>query len=104
MLDFLLENWKVLTVLLLDLIILIFSIIRRVKVVDSPLTRVLSDLPTFIKSVEASLGAGRGEEKLDLVLRMAKSLLVAYGCSDPDNYIDVIRAQIEEILSTPQKK
>ena len=104
MLEFLQANWSTIALIGVELIVLIVTLCKRLKTVDSPLSRVVSELPTFIKAAEDSLGKGRGSEKLELVLRMARSLLIAFGSKDPDSELEAIRAKVESILSTPQKK
>lgn len=97
-----LENYKWLLVLVFDVVILIFSLIRRVKVVGTPLDKVIEKLPEFISFVERKLGAGAGSEKLAMVLRLSEALFTCLGGTG--DISEVVKVKVEEILSTPQKK
>lgn len=63
-------------------------------------------IPGFIVYAEELIGDGKGDVKLNKVIELA----VAYinklypGLTDLTPYIDFVKAQVEVILSTPQKK
>ena len=102
MIQFICENYQWLSVLVFDLIIAVFALIRRVKIVDSPLAKVLIQLPGFISFAESKLGSGAGSDKLGLVVRLANSYYQSLG--GQNDITAVIVEKVESILSTPTKK
>lgn len=102
MIEFIEENYQWLSVLVFDLIIAIFALIRRVKIVQTPFDKVIAMLPGFIDFAESKIGAGKGSEKLELVLALAKRFYQSVGGSD--DISDLLKVHVEAILSTPQKK
>ena len=103
MVDFIKENYQWLSVLVFDLIIAVFALIRRVKIVQTPLDKTLVMLSGFIDFAENRFGSGHGSEKMDLVLMLARRFYKSVGGHDED-IDDLLRVNIEAILSTPQKK
>lgn len=110
MIDFLKTYWKFFALVLLvilDLLLVILNRRKPVKVFDSVHQTILSVLPDLIKSAEASFASGHGSEKLEMVKQLVYQLLMSvYGLSaiDTQKYDAFITAQVEKVLSTPQKK
>lgn len=108
-LDFIVNNWKVLVFaccFLVEIILIIISLFKkRVKVADD-ISSVLLQLPQFINDAESS--GLSGSDKLALVFRKCLELLeISSGLSVSTlmaKYGDLILDSIEAILSTPKKK
>lgn len=107
--QFLRDNWKFLLEISIPLIsFIVLLIAKRVKVniPTATITSVLCQLPLWINEAE-SLGVS-GKEKLEYVFTKAVNVIVnetglSYGivCRA---YGNELIADIEKILSTPQKK
>ena len=102
---FMSDNWKWILTLFLSIVnILICSLRKRTKIVDSVKEYILKWLPTFIRLAE-DIGNLSGEEKKEVVLQFVKeNVSKNFDGIDLDCYIDFINDSIESILSTPQKK
>lgn len=77
---------------------------RPIKVVDTFKEKILLDLPTVIKEAEMVIGPGNGEKKLQFVIDYFTWSFDQEGLKLGDSYIRFIKAAVEQILSTPQKK
>lgn len=109
-LDFLVSHWKLIALavlVILDAVLIILNRRKPVKVYDGIHTAICSVLPQLIKDAESSYCSGHGSEKLSMVKELIFNYLCAvYGMKMEEaiQYDDFITRQIEEILSTPQKK
>lgn len=105
MLDFIIQNWKLIICIVLIIIDIILTIVfKKTKVTDNVLTFIMSLLPTLINKVESP---GNGEEKCLAVVTWCVSLLqerFGFTTEQANAYIPKIKEFIEKILSTPQKK
>lgn len=110
-LNFLRDNWKViLEVLLLVISFMIIVFRKKTKVIipESVTSKLFCNLPVWIDQVEELIGPGKGDKKLQEVLKKA----LYFVCNEtgiamaelPASFSSYIIEQIESILSTPQKK
>lgn len=111
MVDFLIQNWKILISLLLFFIYIIVCIFKKTKpilVSDEKLTEVLSCLPNLIKEAEQIYGAGHGKDKFKYVFEMAIDILHESTSISTSELVycfgKKLTDEIEDILSTPKKK
>lgn len=110
-LNFLRDNWKViLEVLLLVISFMIIVFRKKTKIIipDSVLSELYANLPNWIDQAEELVGPGKGDRKLQEVLKKALYFLcneIGIAMADiPASLSSHIIEQIEAILSTPQKK
>lgn len=105
-LEFLEMHWQwLVTVILSVLSVVIVLVKRRIKVVDAPFTQVLERLPDLIIEAEELFPAPlSGVQKIAYVLSQAIVLYSSLGGDVNDIFIDKIRAEVENILSTPTRK
>lgn len=105
MLDFLLQNWKIIICSILIIVNIILTIVfKKTKVTDNVLTFLMSVIPTLINKVESP---GNGEEKCLAVVSWCVALLqdkFGFSVDQAQTYVPKIKEFIEKILSTPQKK
>ena len=102
MIEFLQANWFYLVVAVLGLIEFFLLIFKKNKIIDSALTSLLEVLPGMVTAAETLFGAGRGQDKLQWVVKIAQAYYESLG---GQNEIDsIIFEQIEKILATPEKK
>lgn len=103
--DFLKDHWEMLLSIFLFCLSLILSLLRKKPVwnkIETMYCDVLERLPVFIDLVEKS---GHGSEKLATVLTLVKSYLQKeFKFNDFEMIKSWVVAQIESILSTPQKR
>ena len=111
MLEFLQNYWKLIALavlLLLDVILVVLNRRKPIKVYDSVHQAILYILPSLIKSAEQSyIATGQGDAKLSMVIELIHNYLVSvYGMSYEEavTYDEFVKKQVEDILSTPQKK
>lgn len=109
--EFLRENWRFLVELLclvLSIILLLLKKKNKVVISSSVISDVLVNLPAYIEHAEEKYGSGHGNEKLKFVMSEAiKFLEIETGLSTADilrSYGETLILNIENILSTPQKK
>lgn len=98
--DFLIENWKLISILVLLVVDFILLLFRRNKtqIYDSS---AYSHLLTLVNEAEEKFGSGHGEEKLQYVL---DGYFALTGIKDDSWNRSSVRILIERILSAPQKK
>lgn len=109
--EFFLENWKFLLEILLlvvSTIIVIVKKVAKVKVPESDLANMLSNIPGWIVEAEKEFGSGNGDKKFSYVYNKAV-LYLSEKVGVPVNYLPStlflsIRDFIEEVLAAPQKK
>lgn len=109
--DFIIEHYKILSIaasILIEIILTIILIFKKSKFRDVSVTESLKNrLPEFISLAEKSFGSGHGVEKLNFVLAKVSTFYKLLTGNDfvLDSWIGAeIKALIEDILSTPQKK
>lgn len=109
--EFFLENWKFLLEIFLLIVSTIIVICKRrakIKVPESDLANMLSNIPTWIIAAENEFGAGHGEQKFSYVFNKAVEYL-ASKLEVPVSYLPstlylTIKDFIEEVLAAPTKK
>lgn len=104
-LDFIIQNWRLLLEVFCAIIALVLFICRKkpVKVLDTVKECISRLLPYVIKEAEKT--DLKGEDKMVFALQTLYALLKDFGYEEVyNNYRDFAREQIELILSTPQKK
>lgn len=101
--DWIIENYKLVVYGLCTLIILFCTILpKKVKVQDTVKEAILSMLPELILKVEEP---GNGKEKLKAVVEMcAAAISKLFPGVSVSQYIGFIKQSVEAILKTPQKK
>lgn len=108
MVDWLIENWKILVVVVLAIVEIILVICKKnFKLTDSKMREALLKIPGYIDEAESMMPEGHGEDKLKYVLsKILHYLEVEYGewVYDDKTLVLTITEQIEAILNTPQKK
>lgn len=104
--NFIVENWKVILFLILLLIDVIIDFIRGSKMQTSVLLALVTKLPEFI--LEAEKTGASGTVKYTKVFGLAVDYLASLTglstskvCAKYSKFID---GEIENILSTPEKK
>lgn len=108
MIDFLIAHWCELTYIILTLVCLIVTLVKKTKVVseDTVFEQLLVVLPKMI--IGAEVTGLKGQEKKDIVLNVAIDWLVKLTGKTrveiADLYLKRIEIAIEDILSTPKKK
>lgn len=106
--DFIIDNYQLLIYLVLFILELLLSIILMCKKKSDPAVQeILLELPRYIEVVEKQIGAGCGDQKLNLVLHLVRGNYEKLtGCVfKPGSTLEkFFVAAIESILSTPQKK
>lgn len=104
--DFIKAYWREILEVLAILISIVICCIKKkpVKVVDTIKELILKVLPAYIINAEAS--GLTGVDKLELVLKYLHEFLreMGYGDDIISQYLPYAKAQVELILSTPQKK
>lgn len=108
-LDFIVENWKLILTILMLVIAFILALVRKKPksdIISYVRSRLADFLPLAINEVETP---GSGEYKKKLVTNLALKLVVdIYGrvlTDDETNfYTSIIENMIEKFLETPQKK
>lgn len=109
--EFILENWKFLLEILLLIVSTLIVIFKRkvkIKVPESDLANMLSNIPVWIIDAENTFGAGHGEQKFSYVYNKAVNYLIeklncTVGCL-PGALLLTIKDFIEEVLAAPTKK
>ena len=105
-LTFIKEHWRILTVLVINLVLLIVSLFRKKVKIEDVFKSVLLVLPEYISLAEKNFK--EGPEKYSFVFNKCVSLLCTLTHKNSgliiDEYASDINAAIENILSTPQKK
>lgn len=107
MLDFLLTYWKLITLVILVVINIVISLIRRPKVIDTIIDTINSYVPIAINDAEKAIGSGNGSSKLNYAVNNVISYLdfrFNLGSNVLERYKKYIIVAIENVLSTPQKK
>ena len=101
--DWIIQNYKLVVYGLCTLIILFCTILpKKVKVQDTVKEAILSMLPELIVKVEEP---GNGKEKLKAVVEMcAAAISKLFPGVSVNQYIGFIKQSVEAILKTPQKK
>lgn len=106
--SFIVENWKFLACGVCGLICIIAALLRKkpVEVIDGLYSALCKVIPGFIVYAEEQIGAGKGDVKMEVVINLATAYInkLYPGLRDLSPYIDYVKAQVETILSTPQKK
>lgn len=105
--DFIVKYWKYISVLLILIVEIIIFVIKKkpVKVIDSVKGFISAALPGLIELAESQFPAGgHGQEKFELVFNLLKELLQENGYEMTSTLNEFTCKQIENILSTPQKK
>ena len=103
--EFIIENWRLIVEVVCAIIALVLFICRKkpVKVLDTVKECISRLLPYVIKEAEKT--DLKGEDKMVFALQTLYALLKDFGYEEVyNNYRDFAREQIELILSTPQKK
>lgn len=103
--SFILDNWRWLICAVAGVLSVIFTIVRRPKVVSSTLAYILEKLPSYIQFYECP---GNGTEKFKKVFLAVISDICKHSGLSADKaiklYGSTVSAAIENILSCPQKK
>lgn len=106
--DFCVRNWRIIALVLVDLVVLLVTIFKkRTKVKLDGFEDVLMELPTLISKAEDIYGPKTGQEKFIYVYTAAMDLLLKKFGADvvkENNLGVVVQQSIEKILSTPTKK
>lgn len=106
--EFFLNYYKEIIVLfcfVLELVLSVVAIIKKVKKQGSLYTDILVKLPDIISKVEKIIGSGNGSQKLQVVLKVVNDLVVSEtGKEMTSSDRKFVSEAIEEILTTPQKK
>lgn len=103
--EFILNYWQYLVIILVDLIGLVFILLRKKQsITEASIKEMIADVvPGYINLAEASGSTGR--TKLCLVVDLVLKRIQKYiSKSDEQFWISYIHDVIEAILSTPQKK
>ena len=105
-LDFLKEYYYLILLCLFVVILLLQLLILLIKKKDpSIISNISAILPSLVKDAEAAFGSGHGAEKLEYVFQMVRDYIAnVYDRTDFSSYKSYVKARVEEILSTPQKK
>lgn len=105
--DLFIQYWKIILLVLLLIINICISIFRRPKVLNTVMDAINTLVPNAVIEAEKLYGKGNGLSKLDY----ACNLVCDYICyrfnlsqKDLKKYDAFIKAAIEKVLSTPQKK
>ena len=104
--DFILNHWDVLSSLVLLVISIILLCLKK-KTINSIVGEIyeLSVAAINDSELQSKLVKLSGDAKLAAAIQFVnKQLLVKYPTIDVSKYTDLIKATIEAILSTPQKK
>lgn len=107
MVDFFITYWKLITLVILLFANLLVAIFKRPKVLNTVLELANAFVPTAINEAEGNFGAGNGAAKLNYATKLVLDY-ITYRFNltqrEADKYVGAIQAEIEKILSTPQKK
>ena len=106
--DFLIAYYKELIVLLcfvIEIVLSLIAIIKKLKGRSSIYEQVLSALPSIIAKVEKAIGQGHGPEKFSMVIDILDKWFVKEtGKVMTNSDVVYFSEAIEKILSTPTKK
>ena len=107
MVDFLLSYWRLIALVILIVINIIISLVRRPKVIDTVIDTINEYVPTAINIAEKAIGAGNGSAKLNYAIDAVLNYLeFRFNLSRNvlERYKKYIVVEIENVLSTPQRK
>ena len=107
MYDFLLVYWKLIVLVALIVINIVISLLRRPKVIDTIIDTINEYVPTAIIAAEKAIGPGNGSSKLNYAVNNVLNYLNFRFNIDGyvlERYKKYIVIEIENVLSTPQKK
>lgn len=105
--EFLIQNWRIILEAVLVVAAGVLALIRKkpIKIVDTIRENIATWLPALIDKAEMS--GYKGAEKLIYCLDLVYSVLCQKWMTREEfdrDYLEFTKAQIEAILTTPQKK
>lgn len=107
MVNFLLMYWRILVLVALIVINIIISLVRKPKVLNTIIDTINQYVPTAINEAERAIGEGNGASKLNYAINNVLNYLeFRFNISGYalERYKKYIAIEIENVLSTPQKK
>ena len=107
MIDYLIQYWKLIVLVILLVANLLVAIFKRPKVLNTVFEVINSVVPNAIIEAEKLYGCGNGSNKLNYAVKFVVDYLsYRFNLSqkDAEKYAVIIQAEIEKVLATPQKK